>query len=41
MFDLNFSASYIDADRASTSTAAATAGNSFKEFFVVNVSKTF
>ena len=41
MFDLNFSASYIDADRVSTSTVAATNTNSNKEFFVVNVSKTF
>ena len=41
MFDLNFSASYIDADRVSTSTSAATTANSNKEFFVVNVSKTF
>jgi uncharacterized protein (TIGR02001 family) len=41
MFDLNFSASYIDADRVSTSTSAANNANSNKEFFVVNVSKTF
>jgi uncharacterized protein (TIGR02001 family) len=41
MFDLNFSASYIDADRVSTTTSAATTTNSNKEFFVVNVSKTF
>jgi uncharacterized protein (TIGR02001 family) len=41
MFDLNFSASYIDADRVSTSTSAANTTNSNKEFFVVNVSKTF
>jgi uncharacterized protein (TIGR02001 family) len=41
MFDLNFSASYIDAERVSTTTSAATTGNSNKEFFVVNVSKTF
>ena len=41
MFDLNFSASYIDADRVSTSTVAANTTNSNKEFFVVNVSKTF
>ena len=41
MFDLNFSASYIDADRVSRTTSAATTTNSNKEFFVVNVSKTF
>jgi hypothetical protein len=41
MFDLIFSASYIDSDKASRDTVAATTANSNKEFFVVNVSKTF
>ena len=41
MFDLNFSASYIDADAKVATSSAATRTNSNKEFFVVNVSKTF
>ena len=41
MFDLNFSASYIDADAKVATSSAATSTNSNKEFFVVNVSKTF
>jgi len=41
MFDLNFSASYIDADRDNNDTVAANKTNSDKKFYVVNVSKTF
>ena len=41
MFDLNFSASYIDADAKVATSSAANRTNSNKEFFVVNVSKTF
>jgi len=42
MFDLNFSASYINADVVNlTKASAATRTNSNKEFYVVNVSKTF
>ena len=42
MFDLNFSASYIDSDAKNLAqSSAANRTNSNKEFFVVNVSKTF
>jgi uncharacterized protein (TIGR02001 family) len=42
MFDLNFSASYIDSDAKNLAQSnAANSTNSNKEFFVVNVSKTF
>ena len=42
MFDLNFSASYIDSDAKNLAqSSAANSTNSNKEFFVVNVSKTF
>ncbi len=41
MFDLNFSASYIDADRDNDDTVASNKTNSDKKFYAVNVSKTF
>ncbi len=44
MFDLNFAASYINSDKviaAAANSGAAQNHNSNKDFYIINVSKTF